>query len=461
MTLLNRDFRVKVFKAFPSVSGNLLLGVCFALIVGASAVGQESQREHEILARQLTGRNEILRQQTLARLAANPEIVVQSLPTLIKTAEAEIEELGPDDSVPQYADRLLYVVGTAGEPDGDRMLVEMLDHENYRVAMIAADSLGQNGRQDTIEFLKKQVDRPAFSSHYGFRFNLVRALSLMHHPDAVEFLTQLEAELEGQLEYEVGLVLAEVTEEHFAGEKERYERWKATRKTKAVVQYASYESQPDLQEELQPDLQGNLQPNLLGELQPKLQGELQPEQPMPNQKLQRHYGIDIHAKRILFVIDRSSSMRKNAGELTRLELAKIELSKVIEEMPSDNEFGLAFFEEGVLEWQEHLVPATQGNKDAAMELVRRLGYGRRTNSYGALRESLVFDDQLEIVFFLSDGRPTCGQIIRPRWIVDDIIERNRLRHIKFNTIGISVSGESEYFLRSLAERSNGEFRKVN
>ncbi|QDT04272.1 von Willebrand factor type A domain protein [Rubripirellula lacrimiformis] len=411
-------------------NGLLVTGwiIAASLIIVQPSTAQDSDRQSEVLIRQLTARNESVRQQALMRFSGQPEMARSALPTLIDAVKIQADKVDADGTVPFSLDRLLHLIGTIRESDAEGLLVEMLDHPSYAIAMIAADSLGQNRRRDTIEFLKKQVDRPIFQSNYGFRFNLVRALALMRHPDAVEFLTSLEANLKGQLRFEVETLLAEVTEKHFLDDQDRYLRWKASRQPKVVIQRASFGSQSTSR--------------------------------MNFGKPQKYYDIDIHAKRMLFLIDRSGSMQEYSGGMTRLERAKIELAKAVQALPSDSEFGIIFFEESVRKWKDQLLPATQQNKDAAMKFVHRLGYGQRTNTYGALYDSLQFDDELEVVFLLSDGRPTMGRITHPQQIVADIIGRNRLRNVKFNTIGIAIAGETEQFLKTLAEQSNGEFRNA-
>ncbi len=98
------------------------------------------------------------------------------------------------------------------------------------------------------------------------------------------------------------------------------------------------------------------------------------------------------------------------------------------------------------------------NKQAAKQLIRGLRPGDKTNTHGALRKSLEFDDSLEAVFLLTDGRPTAGDIVQPDHIIDDILHRNRFRHLNFNTIGIALSESTERFLQTLAVESGGEFR---
>ena len=104
--------------------------------------------------------------------------------------------------------------------------------------------------------------------------------------------------------------------------------------------------------------------------------------------------------------------------------------------------------------------ANEKNKLEAIAFVRRLGYGDRTNTYGALRQSLTFDQDLETVFLLTDGRPTIGETVDPEKILVDILGRNRFRHLNFNTIGIAVNPRTESFLKHLAEGSGGEYRRA-
>ncbi len=152
-------------------------------------------------------------------------------------------------------------------------------------------------------------------------------------------------------------------------------------------------------------------------------------------------------------------MKEYWGAYTRLARAKLELVTAIKDLPEDTEFAIAFYESSVRMWRDVLVQATEDNKLEAIKFVQKLGYGDRTNTYAALRNSLDFDQELEAVFLLTDGRPTTGQLTAPAQIVPDIIHRNRFRHLNFNTIGIAVQGSTETFLRTLAEQTNGEFRQ--
>ncbi|TWU51376.1 VWA domain-containing protein [Rubripirellula reticaptiva] len=407
----------------------IVLASIAALLHFGSARGGEDSGEDRVLFRQLTGRSEQVRLRALNHLAANPEYRRAVLPSMIEAARKHADEISAKELVRPTTVRLINLIGAIDNTDSETFLVELLSDDHVGIAMVAADILGQNKRYGAIEFLKQQIDRDEFETSYGFRYNLLRSIAAMEHPDAVEFLGEIEPKLEGQLQFEVEKLLHSVTDAHFLGDTKRYDRWVASRKPKIVLQNASFNSQSD--------------------------GRIRFGKP------QKYYDIDIHAKRMMFVIDRSGSMKDYDRGMTRLDRAKLELSRVIRGLPSDVEFGITFFESSVRQWQDKLLPATEANKLEALTFIDRLGYGDRTNTYGALRESLEFDEQLEVVFLLSDGRPTAGKILAPAMIVDDIMHRNRFRHVNFNTIGIAVTGGTESFLKALADQSSGEYRAAN
>ena len=109
-------------------------------------------------------------------------------------------------------------------------------------------------------------------------------------------------------------------------------------------------------------------------------------------KAPEYYGIKIHSKRLLFILDNSGSMKDPWYGQTRLERAKAELIKAIRELSGDVEFGIVAFHTRVYQWQAGLVEATESNKDRAISFVhvqlRRL---RRShaNTYGALRRHWI------------------------------------------------------------------------
>lgn len=402
-------------------------GVLFVLVWITSAVATFSATAGTPdgkLVRLLTGKNETVRMRAIVALQQDYQRKFAVLDELITAAQAQVERTAVGDLVRPSTVELLYLIGTIDKPESESLLVDVLDAENPGIAMVAADTLGKNKFYGAIEFLKQQVNRPEYKTSYGFRFNLIRSLAQMEHPDAVEFLDNLKTRIDGQLRHEIDKLLAEVTEDHFQGDAERFAEWEQTRQSKVVLKQVGFEPE-------------SLQRIKLGQSQ--------------------YYGIDIHAKRMMFIIDHSGSMKEYWGGMSRLQRAKSELVRVVRELPPDAEFAILFFETTVRAWRNELVRATDENKREAIAFVGRLGFGHRTNTYGALRKSLEFDDKLEAVYLLTDGLPTTGEIVAQQAIVTDILHRNRFRHLNFNTIGIAVGGSTAEFLRTLAEQSAGVY----
>ncbi len=375
------------------------------------------------LARILVGRNEVNRQKQLAALSGNVAKRIEVLDDLVYALNHHAEALAEGKEIPPSFSELVDVVAQVNRSQAQDAVIKLLDCPRMDVSIIAADVLGQHKIYEAIEPLKRQVDRSEFESFYGFRFNLVRALVRMQHPDAIEFLGKLAKRLDGQLRHELGEQLKKIDVDDFRGDEERFAAWNEAR-TPMLFKSASYTDSYD------------------------------------RIKLERnqYYGIDIHAKRLLFILDQSGSMSGQVPGGTRLTRAKNELVYAIDGLPPDAEFGILFYDEVVRPWRDELVVASDKNKQAAAQFIWRAQAGSRTNTYAALRRAMEFDDQLETIFLLTDGKPTTGLIVSQGAIINDILRRNRTRHLTINTIGIAVEGATESFLRNLSKHSNGEFR---
>ena len=396
-----------------------------AVLACAPTVPAEN-RGNSNLAKVLIGRNEQLRIQMLLPLENDLAAKLAALDDLVYAVEMHAEQIDQGRELTNSTVRLVQIVSSINRDAAREAIAELLDHDNIRVAMIAADALGHHRRIDAIDALKRQVERDEWDTHYGFRFNLVRSLALMDHPDAYEFLALIRKRTDGQLLHELNKILKDVSLDEMGGK-----------------------------EKVLANIQGKEDPKRLTF---KNASYSESYNRMRLEK-QQYYGIDIEAKRLLFIIDHSGSMKAPMYRGTRLSRAKQTLIAAIRELPDDHEFGIIFFENNVREWKDGLVVASDRNKRDAIRFVSRLGYGGKTNTYGALRKSLDFDDDLEAVFLLSDGIPTTGQIVAPQGILNDIVLRNRIRHLKINTIGMGLNAPTREFLRQLATQCSGEFRE--
>jgi hypothetical protein len=171
----------------------------------------------------------------------------------------------------------------------------------------------------------------------------------------------------------------------------------------------------------------------------------------------RYYGIPIYAQRLVFVVDTSKSM---AG--SRLTTVKREMEKAIRSLPADTQFTIIEFGTRVSAWKKELVAASDEIKEEAVEYVRRLRPVGTTNTHEALMTALNFE--VEAVYFLSDGEPSAGRVVRPAAILKAITIRNQLRHLSIYTIGVMPGPPGsilDTFLRKLAENNFGVYQRVD
>jgi hypothetical protein len=170
-----------------------------------------------------------------------------------------------------------------------------------------------------------------------------------------------------------------------------------------------------------------------------------------------YYGIPIYADRLVFVLDMSGSMQGG-----RFVAAKRELLNAIHGLRREVKFGIVVFNTGVTRWQRDLVLADPKNKRAAEKFIENLNPQASTNTYDALDAAMEYE--VEAIYFLTDGAPTCGKIVAPVDIVTAVTGSNRTRRISIYTIGIApgFSGSpTDTFLKSLAEENLGTYRRVD
>ncbi len=406
------------------------------------------------LLRILTAPSEKARLKSIALLQKDPDflnmnfhVLLAATQTLLESSEEqaksddETELAFPPDSLIAYFELL----AAHPTPDSKQLLRKALDHPNDFVAMVAGDVVGRREWIEMVEPLCSLVKRDAFSTHYGFRFTVVRALVCIRHPDAYKLLQQLGKELTGELAKEIENKLADVTLRDFGGEEELFNQWRSEIKSK--VKLAEFNVAEDAEA-------------------PKTQNSLYVadyHSASTPRKYARpsYYGIDLDANRILFILDTSGSMQEPTRYGVKLAQAKKELNDAIESLPPSTEFSILFFSDRVRAWNDELVFATPENRKSAIKSVNSLTSAGKTNTCGVMKSSLEFDDQLEAVFFLTDGAPTTGSTTNPQRILEEFAYANRWRHLRMHTIGVGVSDATQQFLKRLAEISGAEFIQVD
>jgi uncharacterized protein YegL len=169
-----------------------------------------------------------------------------------------------------------------------------------------------------------------------------------------------------------------------------------------------------------------------------------------------YYGIPICAKRVVFVLDTSLSMRG-----AKIDAAKTELIRAIKELPKEVFFDVIAFDNTVRVWRPELVLATEQTKQMAVNVVLEQPLKFKTASYDALEAAFGLNP--EAIYFLSDGAPFGGKIDDPKTIISTISEVNRVRRVSIHAIGVAtnLSAILEQFMKGLAEANWGIYKPVN
>ncbi len=205
------------------------------------------------------------------------------------------------------------------------------------------------------------------------------------------------------------------------------------------------------------------------------------------------YGIETRSNRIVFVLDRSYSMRlpvprrgpvtgpardEGAQGGTKLEVAKGKLEGTIRKLVPDVGFGVVFFGADVETWHEppRLVPATPENRQRAIDWFQALEPRGSTSIFAALAEALRYAKVgggkgptdpagADTIFLLTDGAPTVpgtedlllGAGLETA--VQAFLDANREYRCVVHTIGVGPDHNKELMMR-LARETGGTYRAV-
>ncbi len=214
------------------------------------------------------------------------------------------------------------------------------------------------------------------------------------------------------------------------------------------------------------------------------------------------YGLPVKSDRILFIIDASSSMKlptknENPAEKwkprapvtgpsgpppppppeeilsgPKIDVAKHELKKAIQQLPETSLFNIIAFNSAVLKWKDGMQEASNKNKKDALTWVRTLTPKGSTYIDGALRLAFRIagigamdpkyqDVNVDTMILLSDGAPTDdgypdAKFMDPNIILEHVREWNQHQRIVIHCIGVDMVASIE-FLEKLAAENGGEY----
>lgn len=202
------------------------------------------------------------------------------------------------------------------------------------------------------------------------------------------------------------------------------------------------------------------------------------------------YGIPITGDRIVFVVDRSSSMGIGKSEWdfpeydtniepngdTKLDAAVWQFKVALEQLPDGKYFNVIFFNQGTGSTKllydgdqmlaSDLIALNAQSRGDAYGLADSLTSYGGTNLYDPLQKALSFEN-VDTIFLLTDGRPSLGVIDTDTFVSQ--IQQNNVENIRINTIGVfAITGRERAeerqdkelgieLLRRLAETNGGTF----
>lgn len=294
------------------------------------------------------------------------------------------------------------------------------------------DSLANRADPKTFPALKNLLAMKCCVNNFACHRATVQALIKTPNPEAVELLIDHLANLDGEIRGDIVRYLTRISNNEPCGvDAAAWQRWwKAKKPTFAF-----------------PANPGGIGAGLV------------PAAVLAEPKADvSYYGLSIYAKKIVFIIDISSSM----SDRDRIGAAKRELIQTIQSLPEDAAFSVIVFNDRIALWQRQLQPAKTAAKQNAIQFIERLRPGGMTASFDAIDAAFTFD--AEAIYFLSDGAPSCGRIVEPARILSTVHEANRSRRLSIYAIGIApgAPGSSlETFMRGLSDQNYGQFRRVD
>ncbi len=195
------------------------------------------------------------------------------------------------------------------------------------------------------------------------------------------------------------------------------------------------------------------------------------------------YGVETKSKRIVFVLDRSGSMRtgmnasgqqkpptegEESGEKSKMVLAREQLKWSIETLPKGVHFNVVFYATDVQVWKAppEMVPATKENKQAAIDWFLEIDANGYTRTFDALGKALDYASGkggADTIFLLSDGSPTAVDAGEPLTGEDleaeyaAFLEKNRIYKCVVHTIGVGRA-QNRTLMQRIARDTGGTYR---
>jgi hypothetical protein len=126
---------------------------------------------------------------------------------------------------------------------------------------------------------------------------------------------------------------------------------------------------------------------------------------------------------------------KNSTE-SRLDVAKRELTTAIRVMPEKANVEFVSFSGTASVWFGALKLLTKAGKTDVENRIKTIVAKGGTNTYDSFDKAFGVDDNIESIYFMSDGAPSLGAIIECNDLLDQIYTWNRFRKVQIHSIGL-------------------------
>ncbi len=359
----------------------------------------------------------------LMAMKDNPEVCKYLVDTLTKEGRSK----GGLESVAPIIRALLASNAPEAKEGVFGYLDKVSDTTPEAVVMMSdtAEELGKRALPAELPQLAAMAKSKTFEREFGFRRAVVRAATRYRNKEAVALLIRVLGNEKGELRGDIIEYLGQLTGETFGVNIDAWLNW--WKEHERTFQYPNRPAPPSARSVVKGNAAGS------------------------------YYGIPLYAKRMVFVLDTSNSMR---GE--RIVAAKRDLVSAVSALDEDCYFGLLTFNSGVYVWQKALVRADAKSKREAEYWIMDQNLAVRTASFDALEAAMQFD--AEAIYFLTDGAPSGGRIDDPVEIVKAISLLNRARRESIYSIGVGLKragNKHENFLKSLSAENYGIYRRVD
>jgi hypothetical protein len=302
-------------------------------------------------------------------------------------------------------------------------------------------------------------------ARWQVRLTAARALARVGTEEALDALIDRFGKEGGRLKKEFRAALKAITGDDLGPRADTWRRW--------------WKSQRERHGGLPPKPPEPVDPNPAGDryADPSSSRRGEPGDP-------HYYGRRIFSHSVCFVLDTSQSMAFNMkvkvaqirklGDIpavgTRDEIAKAALLDALRNFDPRTRVRIVFFNTDVRLWKRQMVSLTPANLTAAESALRMAMPIGETNFHGALKAALglhlrptrdpVLDDIPDTVFFLTDGRPTHGEIRVMPELTSWFADLNRFAKVDLHIIALGDLNIDVPSLEALAKAGNGEFIHV-